>query len=69
MTGQLERTELIEVVSEQPWIRVLLDCLVQNQKAARRFFGELKSAGFIPEGSSDTWRIILVAPPEWPRNS
>jgi|GEM_PF-4752517 len=61
--------DLVERASERTWIRELRECLVQNQKVARRFLDQLMVAGVLSRHSRDAWRIILAAPPEWPRTS
>jgi hypothetical protein len=61
--------ELLEGTTEQPWIRLLRDCLAQNQQAARRYLGHLMMAGLVSPLNRDLWRLILVAPPKWPRTS
>jgi len=61
--------DLVERSSERAWIRELRECLVQNQKVARRFVDQLTVAGVLPLCCRDVWRIILAAPPNWPRTS
>ena len=61
--------DLVEGKCEQTWIRELRECLVLNQKVARRFLDQLMTAGFVPRLSRDIWRIVLAAPPKWPRTS
>ena len=61
--------DLVERESERTWIRELKECLVQNQKVACHFLDRLMVAGVLPLRSRDLWRIILAAPPKWPRTS
>jgi hypothetical protein len=61
--------DLVEHMSEQFWIRELRECLVHDQKVARRFLDQLMTVGFVPPRSRDLWRIIIAAPPKWPRTS
>jgi hypothetical protein len=61
--------DLVERSSERAWIRELRECLAQNQKVARRFLDQLMVDGLLPPHSRDVWRLILAAPPKWPRTS
>jgi hypothetical protein len=61
--------DLVERRSERAWIQELRECLAQNQKVARRFLDQLMVAGVLPRHGRDVWRLILAAPPKWPRTS